>query len=392
LYNDTPRELKLHSKSSKIPTLTTKHDIFNLGRPLAVILLLDYLISSSSSSLRRKVLTSRDSKNRTPLQIAKDSVKKGPEEISSLRRWDVVAGGLSANFEECVRLLEREEIASFDDDDGDNDGRGHLGLEQSMGNESNEGECDDTAKSLVKKQEGPSKNTVGEDQTPKTSWPTTTSISIPNSSSLPNAKNVGDATTFGLLCDCDKEIVGDDGATERRQCKTAVWETAFQNALFKSTMATLAPITRDRNNVKNNADHNQRQSDKVDNKNDGINVSLLTVQESKRIQSQDMNDDGGSESKIAALINQATTKGEIPVIGSIPQIEVSARIDKKGEYYDHEAIKNQNVTNYSTNKMTKKTLGQPCSKCEKGTLTLFRDDTGNLVCRSCLKQARVRRY
>lgn len=351
------------------------------GRPLAVILLLDYLKLSPLSSFRREVITSRDSNNRTPLQIAMDSAKKGVEEISSLRRWDVVAGGSNANFEECVRLLkmEEEEIDSISASSSSlNDFDGHeigvdFGLERGIVG----GEGDDDVDLPTRRRlEVSSKNISGKNKT----------LVCPRATSMPSPASF--SFQLGpLSCVCDDEIDGTGLAAETQRCKTAAWEAAFQNALFQSTMAILAPTAQ--HDKRNNT---WRQSNKVNKINED---ELLPVHEIKTIESKNMDDE------------VAKSKVKSPLVGFIPQIEDKNKqpsgvnnhvnlnqllVNSKDYQCD---TKSYNLATYSTiieTDDTTKALGQPCSKCAKDSLTLFRDELGNLVCRTCLKQVRRRRY
>jgi len=313
----------------KLPT-----GLFTPGRPLAVILLLNYLKSPSSPpSLRTDALANRDSNNRTPLQIARESANKGPDEISSLRRWDKVAGGSDANFEECARLLEREE-AEID------------------GRSGGEGEEEEDA--------------VRTDGT----------MTSTSTSSLFRKDGGDGGAVFELSCDCDEEIVGGDGVTDTRQCKTAVWEAAFTNALFKSTMATLAPMTQ----------HRQKNSSKYKN-----------VRQNKTIESQNLND--GSVGSQTDLMERAKEESQVAEDEKTSQELITSTVLNQGVGITMESYRSNplphNVTNDSTmiktGNTTTKVIGQPCSNCAKKSLTLFRDGDGNLVCRSCLKRIRVRR-
>jgi hypothetical protein len=86
---------------------TPLHKAVAGGRPLAVQLLLNAL---RERELLRDGLLTRDAFGLTPLELAKqftslDEVEL-EQECCSVRRWDVVAGGASADWDTCQRLLE----------------------------------------------------------------------------------------------------------------------------------------------------------------------------------------------------------------------------------------------------------------------------------------------
>jgi len=86
---------------------TPLHKAVAGGRPLAVQLLLNAL--RERESLRDGLLT-RDAVGLTPLELARQFTSLDEVELEqercSVRRWDVVAGGASADWDTCQRLLE----------------------------------------------------------------------------------------------------------------------------------------------------------------------------------------------------------------------------------------------------------------------------------------------
>ncbi|KAK1738269.1 hypothetical protein QTG54_010938 [Skeletonema marinoi] len=86
---------------------TPLHKAVAGGRPLAVQLLLNAL---RERELLRDGLLARDAVGLTPLELAKQFILLDEVELEqercSVRRWDVVAGGSSADWDTCQRLLE----------------------------------------------------------------------------------------------------------------------------------------------------------------------------------------------------------------------------------------------------------------------------------------------
>ncbi len=62
--------------------------------------------NSEVKNLMRKIIEMVDSRGRTPLDLAKELDANGEEEVSSVRRWDIVAGGTAADFHKCVQLVQ----------------------------------------------------------------------------------------------------------------------------------------------------------------------------------------------------------------------------------------------------------------------------------------------
>jgi len=188
--------------------MNSLHKAVKGGRPLAVVLLLKFLKSSSPSnnnnnSLRRTVLKSVDSQGRTPLQLAKECQNEGEEEILSLRRWDVVAGGTSANFNDCVSLLEAEEEEQ-------------AKVEQQQQQVSSLCRAEKKNTSLCLSVTDNESNTV---------W----KPFINSSNGMGGVS--GNASSSFFVCGCEF-----DGSNE---CQTALWENAFRNKLKQSTTADL---------------------------------------------------------------------------------------------------------------------------------------------------------
>lgn len=86
---------------------TPLHKAVAGGRPLAVQLLITAL---RERELLRDGLLTRDAFGLTPLALAKQFTSLDEDELEqercSVRRWDVVAGGASADWNTCQRLLE----------------------------------------------------------------------------------------------------------------------------------------------------------------------------------------------------------------------------------------------------------------------------------------------
>ena len=86
---------------------TPLHKAVAGGRPLAVQLLLNAL---RERGLLREALITRDALGLTPLELAKKFTSLDEVELEqercSVRRWDIVAGGTSADWSTCQRLLE----------------------------------------------------------------------------------------------------------------------------------------------------------------------------------------------------------------------------------------------------------------------------------------------
>mmetsp|Transcript_27121 Transcript_27121/g.65153 ORF Transcript_27121/g.65153 Transcript_27121/m.65153 type:complete len:454 (+) Transcript_27121:46-1407(+) len=86
---------------------TPLHKAVAGGRPLAVQLLVNAL---RKRNFLADGLRTRDASGSTPLELARQFTSLGPDmleqERQSVRRWDVVAGGTSADWDTCLRLLE----------------------------------------------------------------------------------------------------------------------------------------------------------------------------------------------------------------------------------------------------------------------------------------------
>jgi hypothetical protein len=95
---------------------TPLHKAIAGGRPLAVQLLLSTL---HQRQLLTKALHTKDGMGKTPLTLARQYGAMTIDEIeverSSVRRWDVVAGGDCADWSTCLRLLENAVAASTAD-------------------------------------------------------------------------------------------------------------------------------------------------------------------------------------------------------------------------------------------------------------------------------------
>jgi hypothetical protein len=88
--------------------MTPLHKTAAGGRYLAVQLLLEALRAGGNASNGRSMLSealdAKDGRNRTPLDVAKQSNKIEQTERESVARWDQVAGGV-ADWGKCVQLL-----------------------------------------------------------------------------------------------------------------------------------------------------------------------------------------------------------------------------------------------------------------------------------------------
>jgi len=86
---------------------TPLHKAVAGGRPLAVQLLITAL---QKRHLLQDALKMMDASASTPLILARQFTSLSPDEIEqerqSVRRWDVVGGGTSADWDTCLRLLE----------------------------------------------------------------------------------------------------------------------------------------------------------------------------------------------------------------------------------------------------------------------------------------------
>lgn len=86
---------------------TPLHKAVAGGRPLAVQLILNAL---RERELLSDGMLNRDAFGLTPLELAKQFTSLDEDELEqercSVRRWDVVAGGLPADWDKCQRLLE----------------------------------------------------------------------------------------------------------------------------------------------------------------------------------------------------------------------------------------------------------------------------------------------
>ena len=87
--------------------MTALHKSISGGRYMAVKVLLDYCSEENDGSLLSRILMTKDSEGRTPLQLAKDKVENG-ESPDDLARWDASAGG-KADWTRCKLLLEEAE-------------------------------------------------------------------------------------------------------------------------------------------------------------------------------------------------------------------------------------------------------------------------------------------
>ncbi|KAL7543788.1 hypothetical protein ACHAXR_013380 [Thalassiosira sp. AJA248-18] len=165
---------------------TPLHKAVAGGRPLAVQLLINTL---RRRRLLRDALELRDASELTPLQLAKHFTSMNIDELvqerQSVRRWDVVAGGTSADWETCLCLLE--------------------GANSSMTS------ADSEDVSLAKEK-------------------ATQQQSNPSDKAMPAFTDLNNiANSY-----CDDVDECQDG-----KCRTATWENAFRNALASSMEMTL---------------------------------------------------------------------------------------------------------------------------------------------------------
>ena len=100
----------VHSRDHSMgDAMTPLHKAVKGGRYLAVALILkNCLDGNENGEILKRMLRDVDSKNRTPLKLARELRAGGQDEVDSVRRWDSVAGGC-ANWSLCVKLLEDAE-------------------------------------------------------------------------------------------------------------------------------------------------------------------------------------------------------------------------------------------------------------------------------------------
>jgi len=172
---------------------TPLHKAVAGGRPLAVQLLLNSLRQRDHHQqyLLTEALQAKDASGLTPLQLARQFTSMDPEELEqerqSVRRWDVVAGGTSADWDTCLCLLEGAATTSISADLGD----------ESLAEE---------------------KSTRQQHHFEK--------VVSPALAELDNVAN--------SYCD------DDDDECQDGQCRTAVWENAFRMALASSMKMSLS--------------------------------------------------------------------------------------------------------------------------------------------------------
>jgi hypothetical protein len=82
--------------------MTPLHKAVKGGRYRAVALLMSFM---KHNGTLKSALLDRDKQNRTPLDLAIELKQLGQDEILSLRRWDIIAGG-PADFSKCIHLLQ----------------------------------------------------------------------------------------------------------------------------------------------------------------------------------------------------------------------------------------------------------------------------------------------
>lgn len=85
---------------------TPLHKAVAGGRYLAVALLIDAV---RKEGLLEEALKARDRNNETPIEVAHKLQKNQLEERQSVARWNVVAGGIVADWGKCVALLSKAE-------------------------------------------------------------------------------------------------------------------------------------------------------------------------------------------------------------------------------------------------------------------------------------------
>ena len=147
-----------------------------------------------------------DRNNETPLQVAKRCQQNQEEERQSVARWDVVAGGASANWDQCVSLLQ-------------------------------ETEKEIVGASVVKKNE----NELDTSTAPKTDGQAPIGNTIAVSTKLPRHR----FADFDCL-NCEPN----------RECVTLAWSSAFQKALQQSVCIPVPPSvssTHQQSNKENDA-------------------------------------------------------------------------------------------------------------------------------------------
>ena len=178
---------------------TPLHKAIAGGRPLAVQLLLNLL---KERELLQKALGMKDASGVTPLQLAKYYENMNADELEcerqSVRRWDVVAGECSADWETCLRLLE--------------------GATSSTTSITTSTTTSTTTSELI--------------DVPTTQENKATQQSKSFTKPLAVSTEVVDNATSSYNCNAEDEC--QDG-----NCRTAVWENAFRMALTSSMELSL---------------------------------------------------------------------------------------------------------------------------------------------------------
>lgn len=257
--------------------MTPLHKTIKGGRYLALTLLLDHLKNkdlnhgrsnnNDKQTFLMEALEARDTMNRKPLDLALELQSHGEEEIRSVRRWDSVAGG-EANWDYCVSLL-------------------YDAIKQCAESDNH---------------------------------PITTTRSYTQGKVSSNVFDIQD--NMSPICDCDES--GDD------QCKTLVWEAAFQSALLQSTKALLKEKSLSTINVGTQNEQNEP--------NDQIMVHTNSIDE-----------------------NDLTEKRDNTTSDCKPR-----------------------------NEQTTMNLGVTCASCGLKTISLFRFKDNHLFCKKCIKLVKRR--
>ena len=284
-------------------------------------------------------LDAKDKQNRKPLELARELQTRGEEEVLSLRRWDAVAGHTRADFNQCTQLLENATAVAISTLQEQR--RQHkkyqkrlpMFMEKKDSKSTDDGVC-----TMI--------------LTHSTSNDTSSSPSVSNKSSSISILN----SKFVPLCNC--ENIGDD---DDGQCKTLLWEKAFNKALFDSTSALLNTSNR------TNQDLN------------GHKKETKIQQQQQQQQQQDWQRINAKQSRSIQMKQheKITTNNEkeCPTICNSFGVNTNTIANTSG------------CTNEDSNKAI--VLGQQCQSCSVQTMSLFRSRDGRFVCRKCMKNTRV---
>ena len=338
---------------------TPLHKAVAGGRPLAVQLL---MVCASrrrggrgGGALREAMMRARDASGRTPLESARAFASMSPDEAeaerASVRRWDAVAGGAGADWDTCLRLLER---AAADDDVARDGESTSTSMTTTMGM----APTPDSEEASAALAEGGGAATSRRRGRPRQLMP-------------PYCQKMPEATFDEFLNEAGNKVYcGDyegDAACRDGRCLSAVWEHAFRKALASSIEMSLV------------GGGGGGATTLVDGR------GMTTTADLVRYVDDDCVDE-------RPVVNEEVSPSNRPTASIIAQMRPAAKLEVEMSSDDYPSSLGEiaivgNTDESSADENTT-AMGRRCDSCGMHTIALFRSMANHqlLVCRQCRRR------